>query len=186
MNCYELIASLIDSLAWPVTVFAVAYMFRESLLDLLKKLEKVNIGKDGIELKLQKGEALIPSLAKVQPVATPEKEKEKFDKLVDLMPQSAILAKYAEVEASLQDLARKVGVSPLHDSFVFIISVMCEREIIDASMTKLLENLRSIGMDVRSSVSHASFSKSDALRYGALADIALAHLQMARTNQEKI
>ncbi|WP_027715670.1 hypothetical protein [Desulfuromonas sp. TF] len=106
MNFFEFIASIISSLAWPVTLVAITYYFREPLLEILKNIKtlkfkdaQIDITKDLEELHLSS-----PQNLNKAPIT------ENQTKLIDLSPRGAILEAWIEFESLIKEIAVQEGV----------------------------------------------------------------------------
>lgn len=75
MNGYELIATLVNSLVWPLVVIGVLGFFRAQFREFILKISSLKASRDGLELKTM-GETSKHVIGKVLPLSI-EKEVEK-------------------------------------------------------------------------------------------------------------
>jgi hypothetical protein len=109
MGWKEFIVEIVAALAWPAAIAFIAYLFRRQLGNLIKSVRTVKYMGAEAEFgdSVEEGEALAEQVP--LPPATPEAEE--LEDIERLPPRAAVLEAWLEVEAELQDLADRVGLS---------------------------------------------------------------------------
>ena len=114
MNWIELIASLIDSLAWPVVVVYVTYILKDRIGDLIPRLKKLKHKDTEIEFEqgiIELEKSVIKGEVATQKIEEKSKElKEKYDPLMqisEVSPRSAVLESFLLVEHSIAKALKK-------------------------------------------------------------------------------
>jgi hypothetical protein len=114
MDFLTFLATIIESLAWPVSLLVSVFMLRRPIVELLpglrrlkykdlevdfgKELEKIEAVMDTVEEKTKpKGELPI----EVQPEPLPKTRTELLEKLAELSPNAAVLESWRNVERTL-------------------------------------------------------------------------------------
>jgi hypothetical protein len=113
---------------------------------------------------------------------TPE-EKSRFEKVVEHSPRAAILEKRAELEQAMRAIAEPnwqgaTTSSPRSMSLTTSIRILRKQGVIDERTSALLDDLRTIGNQAAHSSDGSEFTKEEALRFGKLADSAIAYVKM--------
>jgi hypothetical protein len=130
MDGYQLVASLVGSLAWPIVVLVIFFVLRKQLIALVDRLKSAKIA--GLEVELEqaaKGQQILEQEVKIakeevapkQAQPEPEKvanrtsagiiEQKRLEQLIAIDPSLAVLDVWALVEAAVSELAAKVGFS---------------------------------------------------------------------------
>jgi hypothetical protein len=114
---------------------------------------------------------------------TPE-EKSRFEKVVEHSPRAAILEKRAELEQIVRPIAMAhwsgatTSQPPSRSiSLLTAIRILRKAGVIDERTSALLDDLRAIGNQAAHSEDGTEFTKDDALRFGRLADSAIAQFR---------
>lgn len=177
MNLYQFIASLVNSLAWPVAVVVVAIVLRRPLALLLPRLQSLKYKDWHVEFSKQldrveeKLEAEVPKPPLARPTTkavTPEA----------LPPSAQIVVSWSVVERELRRIASdKLGTSQVgYVSGIRKVITLLERGgIIDANTAFLARELE----ELRNSAAHVNdngLSELDADRFARFADNLLARL----------
>jgi hypothetical protein len=189
MDGYQFIAAMFQtvvSLAWPFAVVICVWLFRERLRTLLPLLRLKHKDTE-ISFRLEQAEEesakidLQPSSPDLQP--TPE-EKTRFEKVAEHSPRAAILEKRAELEQVLRSIALSFWAGATTSqpslrsmSLTASIRILRNEGIIDERTSALLDDLRAIGNQAAHSEDGTQFTKDEALRFGKLADNAIAHVR---------
>lgn len=175
MDGYQFIASLLQSLvslAWPAAFVVAVWLFREKLTSLLPLLRLTYKDFD-ISFRLDQAEKEAEGLKQLQPDQAPEptpEETDKFLKLVELSPRSAILERRLELENAVEAFAESVGMLPTRPrSLLNLTRELRRNELIDQATSALLDDLRTIGNTAAHAID-ANISAQDALRFGDLAE----------------
>jgi hypothetical protein len=182
MDRYQFVADIfrsIVSVAWPVAFVIAIYLFREKLNDLLPLLRlkykdlDVSFRLDQAE---QEAEALPPYEESSEP--TPE-ETDKFRRLAQISPSSAIAEKSRDVEQALAEFSDAVGLKETRKKgWLNWTRVLRKEQLIDSATAALLDDLRA----VRNTAVHGGsglLSEEEAHRFGALADKLISSLQIS-------
>ena len=176
MNLLEFFASIIGSLAWPVSAAVIALIFRSQIKALFGRLEELGYGE--WKLKLAKdleeaeeaAEALPPPPEVNQENASPSNylSPDKFGQLVAISPNAAILDEWLEIEKRLYHMAEILDVSPERaPNAVRIIDALKKNPDFPSSLVSLLSEMRQI----RNFAAHSSkVSMDDAYRFKKLSD----------------
>jgi Domain of unknown function (DUF4145) len=180
MDGYGLIASLVQSVAWPSAIVFGVWMFRRRLTELLPML-RVRHKDWEASFRLDKAEqeaARLPA-----PISAPEtrptaEEKSGFEQIADISPQAAILERRREIEEAVYNFARNHEVEITKGSLLAAIRILRSKELIDADTSALLDDLRTVGNAALHSDDNTTFTKDDALRFGALADRVVGRLEL--------
>jgi hypothetical protein len=190
MNGYQFIAAMFQSvvaLAWPVAVVICVLLFRERLTTLLPLLQLKHKDTE-ISFRLEQAEEESAKI-NLQPIPpdldpTPE-EKTRFEKVVEHSPRAAILEKRAELEQVLRSIAMSFWAgtttsqpSTRSMSLSASIRILRKAGVIDERTSSLLDDLRVIGNQAAHSEDGTEFTKDEALRFGKLADSAIAYVRM--------
>jgi hypothetical protein len=139
MSASELIASLVDSLAWPLAVVAVVFVFRGAIANLIRTVTQlrygsfeVNFGRELAALEAQAPAALPPPAAPdVRGIPHPGEEidresidrrrmapepsrlpEEKVATVAQVSPAAAVSLAWNEIETELRDAAQRTGSAP--------------------------------------------------------------------------
>jgi hypothetical protein len=183
MDDYQFISSVIGSLAWPFFIFLTFLLFRQQIVQLLPLL-KFKYKDLDVSFRLDQAEKEAQGLPPSNgPVAAPTPEElDKFRKLAELSPNSAIVDKAREVEQALEMYAEASGITATSGnrlrSWLDWTRELRKHELIAPSTSALLDDLRSI----RNAAVHgrnADITIDDAVRFGTLADILVQSLQMS-------
>jgi uncharacterized protein DUF4145 len=181
MNGYGLTAAIFQSvvsLGWPIAFVAVAWIFKKELKALLPRLRLKYKDMD-VSFRLDEAEKEAQNLpastqASESPPPTPE-ERNKFEKLAELSPRSAILELYSELEDAIQTFAIAIGLvqegahRPHWAVRRSVIRKLRQHELIDSTTAALLDDLRAI----RNNAAHnpdVMLTTEDALRFRELTE----------------
>jgi Domain of unknown function (DUF4145) len=180
MDGYQFTAAMFQSLvslAWPASVVAAVWLFREKLTELLPRL-RLKHKETEVSFRLEQAEKESAQIAKPPPspelLPTPE-EKSRFEKVAEHSPRAAILEKRADLEQALRIVAEPylTETSPRSlksMSLTTAIRVLRNHNIIDENTSALLDDLRSIGNRAAHSSDGNEFTTAEAMRFGKLTD----------------
>lgn len=107
----DLIASLVSSLAWPVSLVVVALVLRKHLPELLRALKRVKVS--GLEVELERTRVDVQEALSAQelPVGETEHELPRTDsEHVGGDPTAGILSSYASLEDDLRTRLSQAGI----------------------------------------------------------------------------
>jgi hypothetical protein len=134
MNAYGLVAVIIQSifsLAWPVALVIVVFLFRRELRKILPAL-RVKYGDLEVSMRLDKAEeaaAALPEppeeVAEARP--TPE-EVDRFEQIADLSPRAAILEERANLKEAVIARAAAVAGVTLSNRMSFLNAVVAAKQ----------------------------------------------------------
>lgn len=172
LGLLEFVASLVDSLAWPLLIVLLALIFRKSISGLLGKLKKVDWGNRTAEFEqeLSKIEQEVDELATddglVLADAPAFQTPELFpEDLSDAYPPMAVIQGWIEVERELKSLAERSGISVSGKIFASsILRKFGKKDILSPSTIALIDELRVL----RNKAAHGGLgeiSQEQALRY---------------------
>ncbi|MCT4631893.1 MAG: hypothetical protein N4A76_04020 [Firmicutes bacterium] len=163
MTNLEFIASIIDTLAWPIVVLIVVFLFRKPLSKSLLGLSRfkyndleLNFGRE-----LNKIEDAIDNSKLI--VDSESYEKNKMDALdiTEINPFAAIIVAWMEIEKEIGNLINKLAISPDYpgyNSSLKNINLLKEQGYIDSLTYELINDLRHL----RNQVAH---NKIEAVTY---------------------
>jgi hypothetical protein len=181
MDDYQFISSIVGSIAWPFFIFLIFWTFRTQIAHMLPfmRLKYKDLDVTFHLDRAEKEVKAVPVEGTTEP--TPE-EADKFRKLAELAPTSAIVEKAREVEQALEAYADASGVTSTPGtrlrSWLDWTRELRKHELIAPSTSALLDDLRS----VRNAAVHgrgSDITVDDAIRFGALADTLVSSLQMS-------
>jgi hypothetical protein len=162
MSLGGLIASIVKSVAWPLVVLVIAFMFKNEIAALLKRIKKVSHKDTNIDFVEELAEAT-QSWEKPKSLvfknSKPEIDIERLYSILAIDPSSAIVAAWVEFEKAANDVIsrdnpeRGTGAVPIYK----VISVLLEREYIDKSDADFLNVLRQL----RNKAAHGFLDNED-------------------------
>ncbi len=176
----DFIASLVDSLAWPLITLLILYTLRNPLLELMPFLKRLKI--QNLELEFSDKLKELGSQASRTVPLTREAtltKRDSQDQILELLVVSrsaAIAEAWREVEEAAVDAARRHNIDvKLHNLNRFE-KTLLENDIIDEQQAKIYSGLRSL----RNSAVHegdAAVSDSNALAFADLSIQLAEHLR---------
>ena len=186
MTWFEFWASIIGSLAWPVSAAVIALMFRRQILSIFNRAQELGFGDWTLKLNrdLEGAEEVakeLPPPPDPTPDETRNDREERFAELVAISPNAAILEEWREIEFRLEEMGKRLGLDARerkrHGS---IMGALRKNPLFPDSLLSLIDELRYI----RNSAAHAkSVTKNDADRFRELADQVLPFLRADLFNQ---
>lgn len=193
MDGYQFSAAIFQSLvslAWPVALVICVLLFKERLQSLLPFLRLKHKDTE-VSFRLEQAEKQSAEIEQtdLEPpspdlLPTPE-EKSRFEKVAEHSPRAAILEKRAELEQAMRSIAtpflsgrKTYSSSPPPMTLTEAIRILRSKRIIDERTSALLDDLRTIGNQAAHSSDGGEFTKEAALRFGKLADSAIAYVKM--------
>ena len=187
MDGYQFIASIFQSLvslAWPAAFVIAVALFRGKLTELLPHLRLKHKDTE-VSFRLEQAEkeaAQIPKAPTSPDTEPTPEEKTRYERVAEHSPRAAILEKRAELEQTLRSAAEPYATSTGSPgrilSLTAAIRVLRSHNIIDENTSALLDDLRAIGNRAAHSRDGNEFTKDEALRFGKLADDAIAIIEM--------
>ena len=171
LNGYQFIASLIDSLAWPVAAIVVVWILRRALLALLPRLRFLKYKDWHLEFSelLEAAETQIGVAQKDTETITARRRNSEEPHVVEfsdaMIPSQIVITVWQQVEAAILKLAISYGGKfDSKSSLPTIFRFLERRRVIDKSLRKLLETLYA----ARNAAAHSYFggvSGEEARRY---------------------
>jgi hypothetical protein len=185
LNGYGLTAELVKAiagLAWPIAFVIAVWMFRERLTELLPRLWVKHKDWEA-SFRLDQAEKEAAQLTRETSFKaeepTPE-ERSKFEQVAERSPVAAILEKRAELEQAVKELARTVEPdAQQHLNIASAIRTLRRLDAVQPAVSALLDDLRVIGNKAAHASDQSQYAKEDAIRFGDLADMAIAFLNGA-------
>lgn len=180
MDWLQLLASIVDSLAWPVTIGVAAYLLRKPLLGLLPNLRLFKYK----EFEIQFGERLERLEQELELEPPPERVSprsdrqliadERFDALAEISPNAAVLEASVDIESALRELARhrflREHMERRPRSALQITRELKSRQIISPRLGSLLDDLRGLRNVAAHPIAERQISLSEARRYKEIVD----------------
>lgn len=195
----DFIASLIDSLAWPVAVVVIAIVLRRPISGLIKAIRTLSFGDARAEfgeemnsaeakaevLKTEaatSGEPIVPLDQQVlksgdMSIATPFP---RFEKLAVAAPSAAILEIWSVIYRELNKAATAHGIKARNAKGV--IDQLALRGVLDSLVVSLLNDLRVMRNSAAHSAPDQPMTVADAIRYRDAANAVLPALTRAAKN----
>lgn len=181
MNGYDFIASLFQSLvslAWPVTVLIIVYLFRTKLSDLLPLL-RLKHNDTEISFSLEKAADLAENLPPppgevADPVVQPSDE---AVRLAELSPRASVIDSFMAVEAEIRKLSAERGIELARRTSRDLAELLRASGEIDPISYSLFQDLRVMRNRAVHETQSFEISVEDALRYQALAARLVSSLQ---------
>lgn len=178
MTVLDFIASLVSSLAWPVSFVVIALVLRKHLPALLRALKKVKVS--GLELELERTRVDVQEALSAQTTTAGEAEHEL--PAVDSQqvvgdPTGAILSSYASLEDDLRKRLREAGVeAPEHSSATRLAVIGASAGLFAESAVEAVKGVSVM----RNLVAHGRADRvtaQEAAEYAALVDATLFTLR---------
>lgn len=176
MNWLDFSASVIasiTSMAWPLSLVVIVYLFRAKISELLPLLYLKH--KD-LEFRFDRAAEASARLPVPAEPSDPEVLTE-FERLADTSPKTAILKMRTEVESALRNLAGAGGISA-DKSPEILIEDLKREQLMAGDAARLVDEFWHIGNAAKND-SSATFSKADARRYKSFADQIIQQAQSA-------
>jgi hypothetical protein len=153
MDTLTFIASVIESLSWPLAFVAVFILFRRPLIRILNSIKNLKyqdfeIGLEEEILELKESTRQIErhqsdELEEIEELDIDEKIKE----IARISPSASISLAWSEVEKEIREAINRTAISPdypPHNSIVKNLDLLLQNELIKPSTYHLLGELRSI------------------------------------------
>ena len=157
MDTLEFIASIIDSLAWPLAIVVLIFILRTPLSKLIPFLERLKF--KGLELDFTKRvHEVAAEAAAVLPEPVPQiahAVEEELEELAAVYPRGAVLESWIKIERAAADAAKRRGL-PLSSvdlkSPKRLIHVLEDAKVLDEKQAAVFDDLRNL----RNAAAHAS------------------------------
>ena len=176
MGWMEFVSSLVSSLAWPVAAVVVALVFHKQIEGLLAKVKTLKWGEAAVDFatKLDKAEdeaeALTDQVGE-QPAPPPLPPSERFQALLAISPNAAILDVWSQVESQVQNLGKYHGLTDSPARPTRLWEELIKTHALPIGIVKMLHEMRKM----RNSAAHgAETTATDALRFEELSRRVLA------------
>lgn len=170
MDWLQWSSSVIGSIAWPIAAVIIAAIFRKQIASLLKRIKEASWGGAKINFgeKLDEIEEDTRVLVGNEPeavVPTNPPEEERFQKLLAISPNAAILDAWSQVEGTLVQRANAFGIKYL-DPREPIDRRLADSNLLNASAIRIVREMRKI----RNAAAHnQEMTTTDAIRFQSLA-----------------
>jgi hypothetical protein len=179
MDWLTFVSSLVGSVAWPVVIFATAFLFRRPISRLIDRIKKMSIGDKSVDFTDQLDEAEVDATATMIPNMPPASDDPAIDhrtaQLANLSPTAAVLDAWGKVERKALQLAEPI-VAPSSSAqwgripFRAGVKALHHHGMITAGTFNLLGDLQQL----RNSAAHGGdVTVADAIRFTTLAKQAL-------------
>lgn len=137
------IASVIDSIAWPLVVGLVIFLLRKELPDLLKRLKGATVGNTKVEFdqaldNLRQESELVTREILPQENLAPD---DPSLTLAKQFPEAAVLEAYKTVEAILIELRSHLDLSP-KSNLRKVVQRLVERELVEPGTRSFFESFQ--------------------------------------------
>lgn len=178
MSGLEFTSAAISSLAWPLAAIVIAILFRAQISALLNKITKLTWGDKAVDFahkldKVEKTAETIPA----EPDAPPANPAdgltdERFEQLVALSPNAAIIETWGKVEKAINDLARDYNVDTSKARNVAeMVKALKSHSLINIQTLVTVDELRAL----RNAAAHNQpITTTDAFRFKELSDKVLS------------
>ncbi|MBC9031823.1 hypothetical protein IAG41_05420 [Sphingomonas sp. JC676] len=180
MGVLDFIASLVDSLAWPLAAVIIALVFHKQIGSLVAKVKTLKWGEAAVDFteKLDKVETEAEALAHAtdgqDTPAVAAAPSGRFHELLAISPNAAILDTWSEVENEIRKLGKHHGLvdSPARPSRIG--DQLVQSGVLPVGIHKMLAEMRSM----RNQAAHgAQTTPEDALRFYQLSQRTLAFIE---------
>jgi hypothetical protein len=179
MDGLTFVSSLVASLAWPVTVLALALLFRGPLRRLFDRLPKrVKAGPVEVEWPEIAAEARVALATAGEAPAQADAGSltERFVDLAKREPAAAVMAAWAEIEKAVRDRMAERGALSDRDSVYLMVDLALRVGAINAGTAQAVKGL----IHLRNLAAHGRADELDtekAIDYLTLADATLYAIQ---------
>ena len=149
----EAIVGLIHAIAWPLTVFTLAILFRREVRAVLARLSRLKYKE--LEATFDEGLREVEKLAHAATIPPPERVKqiesltpgteERLTRLVEISPRAAITEAWIEVESAISFAAERLDISNKdHISQPKLVQMLHEKGIMNNEVVTTYNRLRSL------------------------------------------
>lgn len=182
MSARQLIASLVSSLAWPITVLLIAVLFKTRIAELMSSgVKRLKAGPFEVEWERALSEARVeldqPGIPSPDVAANALPATADLAKIAQVSPSSAVVAGYARVEQALQEkLSTIADETPLRLGGAGLARLAAQRGLITDETARAIEGLAVL----RNLAAHGragDITSDRAIDYLALVDAVLFVLQ---------
>jgi uncharacterized protein YutE (UPF0331/DUF86 family) len=142
MGELQFIASIVGSLAWPVTIVAAVFLLRRELRRMLPRLTKLKYGEIELEFrkKLDEAEEVVAELP--EPTSLPQAEQaEKQLQSEQFSNNSGVFVAWLVVESAILNLARSAKLLETNMTARRAAEVLLGRELIDEHTYQAIRDL---------------------------------------------
>lgn len=162
MSTLEFFSSLVQSLAWPISVILIIFILRKPISELTKGISKVKYQDLEIDFgkKLAKIEQQISSKDNIKSnnlILQPDSV-EGLETIAYISPKSSIVMAWTLLEKELNEVIHRLIKSPesiLDNSLSENINLLCGRNLIDSETIKAINDLRKL----RNSAAHDNINE---------------------------
>lgn len=176
MDGYQFTSSVIGAVAWPIAAVIIALAFRTQITGLLKRIKEASWGETKVSFsdQLDKVEAgarpleLTPDAPGLPQAQAPVPLGDRFQTLLAISPNLAILDSWADLERSLRNLAQQHNLTENIETMrpdQLALGLKSKGHLTVAAM-KTVSEMRAL----RNRAAHSEdITAADALRFGELA-----------------
>jgi len=151
----DYVVQIIDSIAWPIIVVWLGYLFRSEIKSLVSRINRLKYRdfEAHFDAELQRLEFESLTLKQFEPrVATVEKDVflrltdpyRQIAMLAEQSPRTAIALAWVEVEKELNELYDKAGFGPSDRSAIYKMNLLVHQEILPDNAMKLITGLHNL------------------------------------------
>ena len=178
MGWMSFVASLIQSAAWPLAVFALVYLLRKPLAEAVsQRLLRLKAGPleaefDREAVAVREEVRQIPEVAAVEPRDGPVSLADELAPLILISPASAVMQAFMRIEQRLVELLESAGQYDTKRPFFELAMMASRSDLINPETLKAIDGLRSL----RNLVAHGTRDEigvDRAREFVALADAVL-------------
>ncbi len=190
MNALEFFSSIIQSLAWPISIILIIIILRKPISELVKGINKVkyqdleiDFGKklDNIDVKISKNNKI-----KITKKYSKSEEVEEIETIALISPKSAIIMAWTLVEKEIQEAINRLAISPdypPYNSSLKNIELLKDNNLIDNETINAIEEMRKL----RNIAAHAvdyekKITSTEAIKYYGIAQEVVIILQSLNRN----
>jgi hypothetical protein len=185
LDILTFISKIVSALSWPFVVILIVIILRNPLQklihDLGRRLHSVKFpggeaefSEELAEVKQAADEAQLPQ---EPPLLQLESDAQRWARLTEISPRSAIIEAWRQVEIAMRESARRVGIPDEQTrSAMALTRALGKHEAINPDIIAIISELRSI----RNTAAHGidvNISQSDVAQYLSLANRVVAQLR---------
>lgn len=178
MDWMSFVASLVQSVAWPVAVFALVFLMRKPLREavghrlLRLKAGPVEAEFDREAVEVREEVRRIPEVAAAEPRQGPVSLVDELAPFVEASPRAAVMEAFARIEGRLMELLEAAGLTRPRYSARHVARLAFDRDLISSETLDAIEGLTNL----RNLAAHSirdDIGRDRARDYLAMADAVL-------------
>ncbi len=172
MSTLEFFSSIVQALAWPISVILIVYILKKPITDLVKGVRKFKYQDLEIDFEneLEKIDQQISTKSKLKVKEEPTKLNnvdEEIETIANISPNAAIVMAWNLVDKEIQEAIIRLDISPdypLHNSPLNNLNLLKENNFIDTGMENAINGLRML----RNEAAHVSKNEEEITKVNAL------------------